>query len=108
MEAGAERYDVVVLVEQTLTPADAKVVWQLHEGLDDQVVHYHLLLPMEDAAAAVEASMGALGGHDLVVPPPSVNAEEIQVLREQCRSDAEKALGASLEWPPDGPSPSSP
>jgi hypothetical protein len=96
METDAERYDVVLLVEEKLSPQDAKLVRELHEGLDDQQVVYHLLLPMADAAAAVEASMTAIGSGDLVVPAPNVAAEDIAALRDECRSDADKALAASM------------
>ncbi len=61
-------YDVVLLVEQALTAADAKQVRSLHEGLDDPVT-YHLILPVEDAAAQVEASMGTLNAGDLFATP---------------------------------------
>jgi hypothetical protein len=97
METDAERYDVVLLVEEQLSPEDAKVVRGLHEGLDDQQVVYHLLLPMADAAAAVEASMTAIGTGDLVVPAQNVAAEDIAALRAECRDDAEKALTESMQ-----------
>ena len=52
-------YDVVLLVEQALSGADALRVRSLHEGLDDPVT-YHVLMPVEDAAARVEAALTAL------------------------------------------------
>ena len=55
----AETYNVVLLVEQALTQQDAAQVRSLHEGLEEPVT-YHVLLPMEDAAARIEASMGSL------------------------------------------------
>jgi len=97
METDAERYDVVLLVEQQLSAQDAKVVRDLHEGLADQQVVYHVLLPMEDAAAAVEASMSTIGGGDLIAPAPNVAAADIAALRAECREDAEKALAGSLQ-----------
>ena len=45
-----EDYDVVLLIEQALSDQDAAQVHSLHEGLDQQVT-YHVLLPLEDAAA---------------------------------------------------------
>ncbi|HJQ07013.1 MAG TPA: hypothetical protein VJ872_16310 [Nocardioides sp.] len=92
-----ERYDVVLLVEQELSAQDAGLVRDLHEGLNDQQVVYHLLLPMSDAAAAVEASMTAMGGGDLVIPTPNVAAADINALREECRADAAKALDKSSQ-----------
>jgi hypothetical protein len=73
------------------------VVRALHEGLDDQPVVYHLLLPMNDAAAAIEASMTAIGSGDMVMPAPSLATADITALREECRSDATKALAASVK-----------
>src|SRR5918994_400923 len=61
-------YDVVLLVEQALTPADAAQVRSLHEGLDDPVT-YHVLLPLEDAAARIEASMGSLSAGEMLASP---------------------------------------
>lgn len=61
-------YDVVVLVEQELTAPDAKRVVELHEQRQDQdPVRYHVIIPCENAAAGVEASLAALGGADLYV-----------------------------------------
>jgi hypothetical protein len=89
-------YDVVLLVEQALSDADARQVRSLHEGLD-QPVTYHVLMPVEDAAARIEAAMGSVTGHDLVpgpsiaVPPPDL-AEIARETKEQ----AEAALEATL------------
>ena len=52
---GQGTYDVVLLVEQALTAADAVQVRSLHAEIEDPVV-YHVLIPLEDAAARVEAS----------------------------------------------------
>ena len=90
----AERYDVVLLIEQALTAVDAAQVRSLHEGLDVPVT-YHVLLPMTDAAAAVEASLGAIGGADLLSPPAPPDPAEIKRLREECRDDAERAVAAT-------------
>jgi hypothetical protein len=61
-------YDVVLLVEQALSDLDARQVRSLHEGLDDPVT-YHVLLPVDDAAARVQASLGALSGSELLAAP---------------------------------------
>ncbi|HWI44497.1 MAG TPA: hypothetical protein VNS81_12820 [Nocardioides sp.] len=86
-----EPYDVVLLVEQPLTAADAAQIRTLHQELDDdptiQVV-YHVLLPMADAAAAVEASLGVMGGGDLISPPLTPSPDEIEHLREEYRDQA--------------------
>ena len=65
---GHGTYDVVLLVEQALSAADAQQVRSLHAEIEDPVV-YHVLLPLEDAAARVEASLGTLGAGDLMLWP---------------------------------------
>jgi hypothetical protein len=86
-------YDVVLLIEEELTDADARQVRSLHEGLDDPVT-YHVLLPADDAAAQVEASMGAISpGSDLMtgtqVPLSSV---DLQAVREDSRERSQQQL----------------
>ena len=79
---GQGTYDVVLLVEQALTPADAKQVRSLHSEIEDPVV-YHVLLPLEDAAARIEASLGTLGAGDLMAAPALAigfgNADEAKI-----------------------------
>lgn len=93
-----EPYDVVLLVEQALTPADAAQVRALHVELDDDPtieVVYHVLLPMADAAAAVEASLGVIGGADLIAPPITPSPDEIDSLREEYREQAQRDIDAT-------------
>jgi len=96
MQPGREDYDVVLLVEQPLSPDDAARVRSLHEALDVPVV-YHVLLPMADAAAAVEASLGVMGGADLMVPPMTPAPDEIEHLREEYRDQAGRDLAATTD-----------
>jgi hypothetical protein len=91
MESAPERYDVVLLVEQPLTAADAAQVRSLHEDFDADVV-YHVLLPLVDAAAAVEASMGAIGGADLLAPPMTPSPDELAALRDEQKDQANNDL----------------
>jgi hypothetical protein len=81
-------YDVVLLIEQAMTGADARQVRSLHEGLDEPVT-YHVLLPVDDAAARIEAAMGSVSGHDLV-PGPSLGVPPAD-LGEIARESKEKA-----------------
>lgn len=93
-----EPYDVVLLVEQALTDTDAAKVRSLHVELDDDPtieVVYHVLLPMADAAAAVEASLGVIGGADLIAPPMTPSPDEIDRLREEYRDQAERDLATT-------------
>jgi hypothetical protein len=95
--SGSSGYAVVLLVEEALTHADAQQVRSLHEGLEEHVT-YHVLLPIEDAAAAVEAAMGGMMGHD-VVPGPRIGMPEVdlQAVREDSQQRARTALDATLE-----------
>lgn len=96
--SGEEPYAVVLLVEQALTAVDATQVRSLHQELDDDPtieVIYHVLLPMADAAAAVEASLGVIGGADLITPPMTPTPDEINHLREEYREQAQRDLDAS-------------
>ncbi len=86
-------YDVVLLVEEALTDADARQVRSLHEGLDEPVT-YHVLLPVEDAAAAVEAAMGGVIGHDMV-PGPTIGMPDIDL--EAIRADTRRRAQAQLD-----------
>ncbi len=95
---GRGTYDVVLLVEQALTTADAQQVRSLHSEIEDPVV-YHVLLPLEDAAARIEASLGTLGAGDLMAAPAlAMNDVDIDALRRECEenssSDLQKTLAA--------------
>jgi hypothetical protein len=86
-------YDVVLLVEQALTSADAAQVRSLHEGLDEPVT-YHVLLPQEDAAARIEAAMGSLSAGEMLASPALAMSEEEL---EAVRSEAKERSTADLE-----------
>jgi hypothetical protein len=91
----SETYTVVLLVEQALSAADATQVRSLHEGLDDDV-RYHVLLPVEDAAARVEAAMGAVGGDAMSVPRVPLDPETVETLTEETERQSTEALAATL------------
>lgn len=89
-------YDVVLLVEQALTAADAAQIRSLHEGLDEPVV-YHVLMPMEDAAARIEASLGSLSGGELLGSPSlMLNEVDLDAVRKDCLDRAGGELEATL------------
>jgi hypothetical protein len=84
-------YDVVLLVEQPLSVQDARQVRGLHGDVADPV-RYHVLLPVEDAAARVESAMGSIAASEVLASPSlmmdSENIEEVQrELLEQARAD---------------------
>jgi hypothetical protein len=90
-------YDVVLLVEQALSSADAKQVRSLHEGLDEPVA-YHVILPMEDAAARIEASLGTLsGGEILGTPSLLVNEVDLDAVRQDCLDRANEELTGTID-----------
>jgi hypothetical protein len=93
---GVGTYDVVLLVEQGLSAQDAEQVRSLHSEIPDQVV-YHVLLPLDDAAARVEASVGMLGAGDVMSAPGlAMTEEELAAVREECRQRSDEELAASL------------
>ena len=93
---GQGTYDVVLLVEQALTPADAMQVRSLHAEIEDPVV-YHVLLPLEDAAARIEASLGTLGAGDLMAAPAlAMNDVDIEALRRECEEHSSSDLQQTL------------
>ena len=86
-------YDVVLLVEQPLSAEDAAQVRSLHGDVEDPV-RYHVLLPVEDAAARVESAMGSIAASEVLASPALVmdaeNIQEVQrELLEQARTDCD-------------------
>jgi len=89
-------YHVVLLVEQALTAADAAQVLSLHEGIDEQVT-YHVLFPMEDAAARLEASMGSLAAGEVMVSPAMAMREiDLEAVRKDCQERSSRDLEATI------------
>lgn len=85
-------YDVVLLVEQPLSPKDARQVRGLHEGID-QPVRYHVLLPVEDAAARVESAMGSLAASEVLASPALVMDEaDLEDIQHELLEDARREL----------------
>jgi hypothetical protein len=100
MNDAATDYDVVLLVEQTLTAQDAAQIRSLHEDIEEQVL-YHLLVPVEDSAARIEAGIGTLGTGEVMGAPallsdPEALAEMQQDLLDVAR-DAVSTSVAALE-----------
>ena len=96
-ETSAEDYDVVLLVEQALTEQDAAQVHSLHEGLDEPVT-YHVLLPLEDAAARIESAMGSLTAGDMMASPSMPMSEvQLDAVRKDCQDRSQSELEQTLE-----------
>ena len=96
--APASTYDVVLLAEQALSDLDAHQVRGLHEELADPV-RYHLLLPVDDAAARVETAMGSLATGDAVVAASLVaDPQEVAELQHELLDDARAEVAVSVRW----------
>ncbi|MGN6161840.1 MAG: hypothetical protein ACTHOG_09095 [Marmoricola sp.] len=86
-------YDVVLLIEQAPSELDIQQVMSLHEDVPDPVV-YHVLMPVIDAAATVEAGIGTLGVGEVALAPVSletaeqIRAEERASAKRECDSAA--------------------
>ncbi len=94
-DAGAH-YDVVLLIEQALSAADARQVRSLHEGIEEQV-RYHVVLPVEDAALRVEAALGSMSTGEVLAPPAAPMAEvDLDAVRDQSRHRAATTLATSV------------
>jgi hypothetical protein len=98
-------YDVVLLVEQPLSVADAAQVRSLHQDVEDPV-RYHVLLPVEDAAARVESAMGSIAAGEVLASPAlvmdsedmaAVQAELMQRARRECTGCVEKLAGMGAD-----------
>ena len=93
---GRGTYAVVLLVEEALSTTDAAQVRSLHEEIEDQVV-YHVLMPLADAAARVEASLGTLGAGDLMAAPAlAMNDIDLEALRRECLETSSAELKRTL------------
>ena len=92
----SQSYDVVLLVEQPLSSDDARQVRSLHEQAPG-AVRYHVLLPVEDAAARVESAMGALASGDALVAAPMVlEQDEVQDIQRELLDQARQDLAGCL------------
>ena len=89
-------YDVVLLVEQALTAQDARQVRSLHEEIEDPVL-YHLLVPVEDSAARIEAGMGTLAtGEVLSAPALLSDPESLKSLQDDLLEAARESVRSSV------------
>ena len=90
-------YNVVLLVEQGLTVADAAQVRSLHEAIEEPVT-YHVLVPLEDAAARIEASMGSLAAGEVMSSPALTMREvDIEAVRQDCQERSDNDLRVTLD-----------
>ena len=85
-------YDVALLIERQLTDLDADQVVALHEGLDDDTVVYHLLLPVDTSASMLASSMSALGGGQIMT---IADADMIADVQHELSTAGQAELDAS-------------
>ena len=94
--AAGPTYDVVLLLEQPLSRQDALQVRGLHDEIEEHV-RYHVLLPVEDAAARVESAMGSLAASEVLASPALVmNEEDLENIQHELLDNARRELAASL------------
>jgi hypothetical protein len=90
-------YDVVLLIEKALSKLDAEQVASLHESLDD-TVHYHVILPVEDAATRIETALGSIAASEVLATSamnfPETDLDELQ---REIRAEAEAQLETSMD-----------
>jgi hypothetical protein len=94
----SETYTVVLLVEQALSGADAVRVRSLHEELEEEQedVRYHVLLPAEDAAARIEAALGAVSADTMTAPRLPLDPETVETVREEGERKSSRDLQSTL------------
>ena len=88
-------YDVVLLVEREMTELDARQVRSLHEGIDDQVA-YHVLMPVEEAAARMHTSMGSLLDPEHASTPPPLSVADVDLLGRDVVRSAKESVDACV------------
>ena len=90
-------YDVVLLVEQPLSVEDARQVRGLHEEIEEHV-RYHVLLPVEDAAARIESAMGSIAGSEVLASPAVVlDSDNLQEVQRELLDQARAALRTCVD-----------
>ncbi len=89
-------YDIVVLVEQPVTDWDARQITALHHD-PPEPVHYHVLMPVEDAASRVEATIGSLAASEVMgTAALYLDEADLERVHYEIRQASEAALATSL------------
>jgi len=90
-------YDVVMLVERALTETDAQQVLSLHDEIDEPV-RYHVLIPLEDAAARIESALGSLSAGEVMSSPAMAMSDvDLDAVRRDCQERSSAELTTTLE-----------
>lgn len=89
-------YQVIVLVEQPVTEWDARQIIALHKNAAE-TSRYVVLLPVEDAARQVEATIGSLAASDVMgTAALYLDETDLERVREEIRTESKAALDASV------------
>jgi hypothetical protein len=89
-------YDVVVLVEQPVTHWDAHQITALHSDAPESA-HYHVLMPVEDAASRVEATIGSLAASEVMgTAALYLDETDLERVHQEIRDASERALAQSI------------
>ena len=87
---------MVLLVEQALSTQDGIQVRGLHEEIEEPVL-YHLLVPVEDSAARIEAGMGSLATGEVMTAPALLSdPAALKDLQQDLLSVARSAVQSSI------------
>lgn len=90
-------YDVVVLVEQPVTDWDARQITALHEDTPEPV-HYFVLMPVEDAASRVEATIGSLATSEVMgTAALYLDEADLERVHREIRETSQRALATSVQ-----------
>ncbi|HYU85754.1 MAG TPA: hypothetical protein VEK80_13225 [Kribbellaceae bacterium] len=89
-------YDVVLLVEQELSEADAQRVVALHEEMPERV-KYHVVIPCHNDEAGVEASLAALGTADLYGAGIADQRADLAEAQRALDEEAKGCFGRSVQ-----------
>jgi hypothetical protein len=89
-------YNVVLLVEQELSEADAKQVVDLHEEMPEPV-KYHVVIPCHNAESGVEASLAALGTADLYGAGIADQRADLAQAQRAIDEEAKGCFGRSVQ-----------
>ena len=92
-------YDVAVMIEKELSALDADQIVGLHEAIDEPVA-YHVLLPVEDAAARIESALGSMAANEALAPPAAVagtGGVDLERVQREVLEHSRAALAASVE-----------
>lgn len=89
-------YDVVVLVEQPVTNWDARQIIALHSDFPEPA-QYFVLIPVEDAASRVEATIGSLAASEVMgTAALYLDEADLERVHEEIREASKKSLETSL------------